>query len=358
EAAELRVQSGVPPGSRWPTVRAALCKQVRDAIGFDRSRYLDARKENQTKTELAAFRGDMLGFGRGFALANLVDGPSGLRALGFELRSSFARDDFRREKGGALALLLGEVNRRGKAVNGVEERLEIVLSGKPGEARVAADGVVTVTKAPEHGRSVILTISLPLQNAVQALLDKIGGAAVVDVRTGGILALATWPAPSEGEASSAVAELTSLKKKGHQLSVQQRDGDEEAEGLLAAVRSDIRESRGVHRAITSETNVPPGSTMKALTLLAALEAGVINPAFEIDCQNGQKPHGFGCERHGRVDLEGAIERSCNEYCYQAVGLLGGSKRLFALYDKIGLFDEVPGLVGPSAGRWMREAIVI
>ena len=36
--------------------------------------------------------------------------------------------------------------------------------------------------------------------------------------------------------------------------------------------------------------MPPGSVMKALTLLAGLEAGVITPAFEIDCQTTRDRH--------------------------------------------------------------------
>jgi cell division protein FtsI/penicillin-binding protein 2 len=353
-AAEIRRQSGVTAGAPWPEVREALCRQVRGAPGFERSRYLDARKENQTKNELAWNRGDELGYAGSFALAGIVDGPAGLRALGFELKPSFARDESRREKGGALGLMLGEVTRRGTAVGGAEERLDDLLRGEPGEARVAPGWEAEVTKAPRHGASVRLTISLPLQNAIQSLLDRTGAAAVVDVRTGGILAIATSPQPADGEAQSAAAELMDLRARRKGLFERVKEGDDRAEPQLAAVWSRIHESPGVHRAITSETALPPGSTMKALTLLAALEAGVITPSFEIDCQTGEREQ-FGCEHHGRVDLEGALERSCNEYCYQAAGLVGGLKPLCALYEKIGLFDEVPGLDGRI--DWMRTAIL-
>jgi hypothetical protein len=177
-------------------VRLALCRAVRAAPGFERSRYMDARKESQTRMELAAFRGDELGYGGTFAVAALVDGPGGLRRLGFDLVASFSRDQSRRHPGGVLALILGDVTRRNKAIGGLEERLDDVLTGKPGQARVSGAGAAVVEPA-SHGRNARLTLSLTLQDKVQGVLDRMGAAAVVDVRTGGILAAATWPPPTD-----------------------------------------------------------------------------------------------------------------------------------------------------------------
>jgi cell division protein FtsI/penicillin-binding protein 2 len=368
EAAELRAQAGVAANAPWKDVRPALCRQVRSAPGFERSRYMDARKESQSRTELAAFRNDEFGFGGTFGVATLVDGPGGLRRLGFELAASFARDPARRHPGGVLALLLGEVTRRGKATGGLEAHLDEVLCGAPGEARIG-EGEAVVVKEARHGKNVKLTLSLALQERVQAALTRIGAAAVVDVRTGGILAAATWPLPTDREAAGALAELDELKTRRGELVTRWRAGDGRAEPLLASVRERINNSPAVHRAVTFESNIPPGSVMKALTLLAGLEAGVIHPAFEIDCQTSPdgrqtlpdgrstKPPGhFGCHRHGRVDVELALEMSCNEYCYQTAGLLGGASRLFSLYETLGAFDAVPGMIGRRDGAYMRGAI--
>jgi cell division protein FtsI/penicillin-binding protein 2 len=336
-------------------IRAALCQEVRKDPAFERSRYLDARKECQTRNELAAFRGDDLGHGGAFALASIVDGPAGLRGLGFELVASFARDDGRKHRGSNLALLLGDVTRRNLPTGGIEERLGEVLGGEPGEARIRASGEVVSVRPPRHGDDLRLTLSMPLQERVEAILDRMGAVAIVDVATGGILCAATWPAPPEGDVRGAIAELADLKTRFASLRGRARAGDAAASSELLPVWDRIVHSPAIHRAVTSETNMPPGSVMKALTLLAGLEAGVIDAGFVIDCTTGDLAR-FGCHRHGPVDLEGAMERSCNEYCYRTVGLLGGTAALFDLYDRIGLFDEIPGIVGSAAGAWMRNAI--
>jgi cell division protein FtsI/penicillin-binding protein 2 len=339
------------------TIRAALCGQVRGEPAFERSRYMDARKESQTRNELAAFRNDELGAGGTFALAEIVDGLGGLRALGFELAPSFARDDARRQSGANLALLLGEVTRRNTpATDGVEQKLDDLLRGEPGEARIDADGRVASLKPPRHGRNLTLTLSLPLQQRIEAILGRVGAIAVVDVRTGGILATSTWPFPRDDEVRSAFAELVDYKARQVELRQKAQEGDETARARLVSVCEKIRDTAAIHRGVTSVTNVPPGSVMKALTLLAGLEAGAVHPAFEIECTTGPGDGPFGCHHHGRIDLQGAIERSCNEYCYQTAGLLGGAGPLFALYEKVALFDEVPGLIGPRDGAWMRRAI--
>jgi cell division protein FtsI/penicillin-binding protein 2 len=353
--ARVRARTNAPADWSLADVRAAFCRQVRAEPSFERSRYLDERKESQTRNELAAFRSDELGFGGTFALASVVDGPGGLRALGFELVPSFTRDAAKRQPGSNLAMLLGEVSRRNTPTGGLEERLDPVLRGEPGQAVVRGprDGAAIVP--PRHGRDVALTLSLPLQQRVEGLLDRTGAVAVVDVATGGILCAATWPAPPEAEVASAVLELQDLRRKAMDLRARARAGDAGAAALLAPVWDRIVSSPAFHRAVTSETNMPPGSVMKALTLLAGLEAGVIHPAFSIECTTGQLAR-FGCHRCGRVELEDAIEKSCNEYCYRTVDLLGGSGPLIAMFDRVGLFDPIPGAIGRAAGEWMRDAI--
>lgn len=72
---------------------------------------------------------------------------------------------------------------------------------------------------------------------------------------------------------------------------------------------------------------PPGSTMKAVTATAAVEEGV---DFTYTCTgkdiiDGQK---VTCvSAHGTLDLEGAVEHSCNCYFAQLSVRLGGAKLL-------------------------------
>jgi penicillin-binding protein 2 len=80
----------------------------------------------------------------------------------------------------------------------------------------------------------------------------------------------------------------------------------------------------VNRAVMSIYN--PGSCMKPLTALAAMKLGVLNEHSTFQPCTGVFDYGhrkFMCtEKHGRLELEPAIIKSCNIYFYQ-VGLKTG-----------------------------------
>ena len=66
---------------------------------------------------------------------------------------------------------------------------------------------------------------------------------------------------------------------------------------------------------------PPGSTIKPIVALSALENDIVNPKFKIFCTGsielyGQKYHCWKKKGHGTVDLKKAIKQSCDCYFYE------------------------------------------
>ncbi len=87
---------------------------------------------------------------------------------------------------------------------------------------------------------------------------------------------------------------------------------------------------------------PPGSVFKLVTALAALETGKITPETVLYCPGNFRlsPHSrpFKCwnsNGHGYLNMNQAIERSCNVYFYQ-VGLRVGASNLARFSRILGL----------------------
>ncbi len=79
---------------------------------------------------------------------------------------------------------------------------------------------------------------------------------------------------------------------------------------------------------------PPGSTIKTLVALSALENGVIKPLDTFKCE-GKK------DGHGIVNLRKGIQRSCDVYFYEVARKLGVD-RLSETAKKFGLGKKVLG----------------
>ncbi len=114
----------------------------------------------------------------------------------------------------------------------------------------------------------------------------------------------------------------------------------------------------------------PGSTIKPLVALSALEYGTINPNMTIECKGhkhpyelyGQKYHCWKKHGHGYMKLRNAIKQSCDIYFYEVARLLGVD-RLSVIAKRYGLgsnvlnglyFDEKSGIV-PST-KWKKQTL--
>lgn len=235
---------------------------------------------------------------------------------------------------------------------GIEKALEIRLMGKPGVKRIEVDALgrrVQELSIEESipGQATRLAIDAELQAfAMQKLAGKGGlvresGAAVVlDVATGGVLAMASVPAFDPN------IMVRGMKTDEWQALI--HDPDVPLNNKTLGVQ------------------YPPGSTFKLVTALAGLEAGVISQHTTHHCP-GHYRFGnrlFHCwERkgHGTLDLPGAVAKSCNVYFYQvaqAVGVdrIAETARKLGLGEVtgIGLVGEKPGLIPDRA--WKKKAL--
>ena len=88
----------------------------------------------------------------------------------------------------------------------------------------------------------------------------------------------------------------------------------------------------------------PGSTIKPIVALSALENDVISPNFKVRCTGkmemyGQTYHCWKEKGHGVVDLKNAIKKSCDTYFYEIARKLGVD-RLSITASKFGLGTKV------------------
>jgi len=89
---------------------------------------------------------------------------------------------------------------------------------------------------------------------------------------------------------------------------------------------------------------PPGSTIKTLVALSALENGVIKPQDTFRCKgkielHGEKFHCWEKKGHGIVNLRKGIQRSCDVYFYEIARKLGVD-RLSKTAKNFGLGKQV------------------
>lgn len=187
---------------------------------------------------------------------------------------------------------------------GVEKEFESVLRGEKGTSFQQVDAygrqVGTVeerTPIPAlPGEDIRLTIDRNLQGNIEDILEgEIGAAVVLDAVMGEVLAMVSKPDYSlEDFAGFMEADVW-----GKYLN------DSDNPLLNRAVQ-------GIY---------PPGSAMKLITTIAALEDGLVDPRRTVSC-SGTYHYGdrdYGCwkeEGHGNVNLSKAIVESCNIYFYQ------------------------------------------
>ena len=111
---------------------------------------------------------------------------------------------------------------------------------------------------------------------------------------------------------------------------------------------------------------PPGSTIKTIVALSALENDVWNPKKYINCNGltelyGEKFHCWKKKGHGPMNMRSAIQRSCDVYFYEVARLLGVDRlsetaKKFGLGKKVldGFIEERSGVVPNTA--WKRKFI--
>ena len=111
---------------------------------------------------------------------------------------------------------------------------------------------------------------------------------------------------------------------------------------------------------------PPGSTIKTLSAISALENDTFNPKTVINCKGwielyGEKYHCWKKKGHGFMNMRDAIKQSCDVYFYEVSRKLGIDRlaetaRKFGLGEPVldGLVEERTGVVPDT--KWKKKYI--
>jgi penicillin-binding protein 2 len=228
--------------------------------------------------------------------------------------------------------------------SGLERALETRLRGRHGQVRreVDSSGRVIRQLAEQkslEGAAATLSLDAVLQQyAFERLGQESGSVVVLDIASGGILALVSAPTINPNQM------VQGISREAWQL-----------------LNSDPR-SRHVNKALSGL--YPPGSTFKMVVALAGLKAGMIHPETRVFCPGRYRlgNRWFHCWKrggHGSVNLQDAIFSSCDVYFYSLAHRLGGAPIMemastFGLGQTyaLGLPEEKEGNLPSDA--WKRE----
>ncbi len=196
----------------------------------------------------------------------------------------------------------------------------------------------------EQGKTIKLTIDTEIQKYTGELLnEKAGSISIMDIYTGEIIAMNSSP---------------SFDPNLFLYGIEKNKWSEIQKNPLKPLLN--KTVSGLYS---------PGSTIKPIVALSALENHVISPSFTVNCRGhkhplelyGMKYHCWKKQGHGYMSLKNAIKQSCDRYFYETARLLGVD-RLNETAKKFGLgnlvlgeyFNEKKGVI-PST-KWKKEVI--
>ena len=197
----------------------------------------------------------------------------------------------------------------------------------------------------DKGKTIKLTVDTEIQKLANQLLeDKSGSICAMDIFTGHIIAMHSSPSFDPN------AFVFGISQDNWQL-----------------IRNNPMKPL-INKSIAG--NYSPGSTIKPIVALSALENDIVSPKFTVRCRGhkyplelyGQTYHCWKKEGHGYVNMREAMKQSCDTYFYEVARKLGVDKlsetaKKFGLGKRVfgDLFDnEKNGLV-PST-FWKKNAL--
>ena len=242
----------------------------------------------------------------------------------------YLRDESRRyyPTGEVSAQLIGFTNVDDQGIEGVEKLYNAWLKGSPGSRKIRRDGKgrqveILEQEAGEEPKNIQLTIDQRIQafaykelkKAVQYYKATSASAVVVDVQTGEILAMVNNPSYNPNNRSGV---------SGHRIR---------------------------NRAITDAFE--PGSSIKPIAVLSALEFGSVEMNTVIDTSPGWMRVGGSMVRdshnYGKLDLTGIIRKSSNMGTSK-LALSVPKQFLIDQYYNMGLMSDTgSNLIGESSG---------
>ncbi len=190
-------------------------------------------------------------------------------------------------------------------MTGLEKQYENVLMGQRGVKRYLRDNKGKIQGAFEKGqfdtlavagRNLYTSMDVEVQQlAEKVLTNKVGSAVAINIKTGGVIAMASSP--------------------GYNPNLLTGNQRRKTIGRLL-----LDTARPIYnRAIKGQ--YPPGSTFKPLGALIALDEGLITPSYGYNCFGSYGACGDPrkCEHHNAghaANLQLALANSCNSYFLQ------------------------------------------
>ena len=308
---ELTEHGGVTVDSRWKALSDAL------SIPLDQ---LAARVNANPK-------------GRFIYLARQVNPAIGEYVKKLKLPGIYLRQESRRyyPAGQVTAHLIGFTNIDGQGIEGIEKSFDKWLTGEPGERTVRKDRygrVIEDISSVDSRAAHNLTLSIDerlqalvyreLNNAVAFNKAESGTAVLVDVNTGEVLAMANSPAYNPNN--------------------------------LSNTPKDVMRNRAI-------TDIfEPGSTVKPMVVMTALQRGVVKENSVLNTVpyrvNGHEIKDVA--RYNELTLTGVLQKSSN-VGVSRLALAMPSSALVETYARFGLGKPTNlGLVGESSGLYPQK----
>ena len=266
--------------------------------------------------------------GRFIYLARQIDPAQAQWIEKLHLPGINLRDESRRfyPSGHVAANLIGFTNIDGQGIEGIEKSFNRQLTGKPGLRKVRKDRyghvIENITEQPPvPAHTIHLSIDARLQTITEDALDNAvawnkaesGAAVLIDVRTGEILSMASFP------------DFNPNNREGSTL-------------------NDFR-----NRSISD--TFEPGSTVKTLVLMTALKQGLVQPDSVIDTHPytlaGHRIRDVGY--YPELTMTGILQKS-SDTGVSRLSLAMPIQRLLDTYKGFGFGRSTGlGLTGESSG---------
>ena len=259
--------------------------------------------------------------------------------------------------------ILGFVSSDGRGLEGLELQYNKQLTGTPGRivsARENRGTTLPLQYEKYYDAANGLNMVLTLDETIQHFLEKHLAAAVIenqvskralgivmDVKTGGILGMATSP-------SYDLNNRTEITDPAVQAQLAGLSGEE-----LAAKRGEALIAQYRNKAVSDTYD--PGSTFKIITAAIALEEKVVKMSDRFTCTGAITVPGWSepmrCHRrigHGAETFLEGIQNSCNPV-FITVGLRVGRQKFwdymhaFGFYERTGI--DIPGEANSVIHTW-------
>jgi penicillin-binding protein 2 len=244
----------------------------------------------------------------------------------------------------------------------LEESYDDILAANPGELQVKRDVFGNpidkeISVEPSPGQSIVLYLDADLQKQLTAIMEKIiggvgaksGAAVALDPKTGGVLAMASFPTFDNNLFSQGMSQ-------------------DQWQAISSNTQNPL-----FNRAIAG--TYLTGSVIKPLIASAVLQEEIISPEKDLYCEgkidipNPWDPTIFTVKKdwaaHGWTDLRKALAESCDVYFYTVGGGFGNQVglgptkikeylELFGWNEKTGidLPEEVEGFLPDK--QWKKE----